>query len=82
MPGHTEYLAIMRRGLAIIGVIMMIGAALVVRSRTQTANQRAADERAKATLYCVKELEAVCSTLQADDRNLTVVTEDAARTFA
>jgi hypothetical protein len=33
-------------------------------------------------MYCVKELEAVCAELQAADRNLTVVTEDAGRTLA
>jgi hypothetical protein len=72
----------MRRALAIIAVVMMIVFALWVRSRTQAENQRAADERARATLYCVKELEPVCESLRANDNNLTVVTEDAGRTLA
>lgn len=72
----------MRRALAIIVVVGMIALALFIRSRGQEAKQTAADEKAKATLYCAKELDAVCEKLKADDRNLTVVTEDANRTLA
>jgi hypothetical protein len=72
----------MRRALAIIGVAILVALALAVRSRTADQRQQEADEKAKATMYCVKELEAVCAALQAGDKNLTVVTEDAGRTLA
>src|SRR5262245_55431192 len=71
----------MKRFLAVIGALVLIGAALAIRSRSEAEDQRQADERAKATLYCAQELEPVCRTLRDNDRNLTVVTEDANRTL-
>src|SRR5690349_3312247 len=72
----------MRRALAIIGVVLMLAIALFIRSRGEASKQAAADEKAKATLYCAQELGKVCDTLKANDKNLTVVTEDASRTLS
>lgn len=72
----------MRRAFAIIGVILMLAVALFIRSRGDASRQAAADEKAKATLYCAQELGKVCDALKLNDRNLTVVTEEASRTLA
>ncbi|MBI2703832.1 MAG: hypothetical protein HYX32_00865 [Actinobacteria bacterium] len=72
----------MRRALAVLAVVVLLAMALFIRGRVQETRQTAADEKAKATLYCAEELKPVCDELKASDRNLTVVTEPATATLA
>jgi hypothetical protein len=72
----------MRRVLAIVAVAVLVVLALLVRSRSQSERQQAADDAARATLYCVKELDAVCRQIAQNDPLTMVVVEDAGATLA
>ncbi len=80
----TSNVARMRRALAVVAAVIMIALATLVRS--WRSNEGAgpgptASADAPATIVCVTELRKVCDQLKAGRPWLTVVVEDAGRTY-
>lgn len=77
----------MRRALAAIAALLMIVAAVLIRSRLDARKESAGDggggnNSAKPTLVCVKELEKVCRELETRNANVSIRVEEAATTLA
>lgn len=74
----------MRRALAIGFAVILIGLALLVRSRRDAgeADREAEANRPSGTLVCATELRPVCEQLRADNPTLTVRVEEAGITYA
>ncbi|MCX7620502.1 MAG: hypothetical protein N2037_06615 [Acidimicrobiales bacterium] len=74
----------MRRALAALAAVLMVIAAVLIRSRLEDrerATGGTSDPNEKPTLVCVSELERICKDLAARTSDISVRTEDAATTL-
>lgn len=69
-----------KRVLAVIAAVVMIGGALLIRSRLDSSESAADLEASRAVVVCASELATVCDQVRRDHPELTIETEEASVT--
>lgn len=75
--GQRSSVTPVKRVLAVIAAVVMIGAALFIRGRLDSREEAATVEASKATVICATELGPVCDQIRQQHPELTITVEEA-----